>query len=186
METEDVAFNNTCEWQVVEQRSEVLPDVGISVLSKAFIIETVDLGDLLALVVTSEDGDSVRVSDLEGDEESHSLNGVVSSVDVVSHEEIVVFGQLTSNSEKFFEIIELTVNITTDGDGSSDWLDIALVYENFLSFLTKCLDAILRKWFAFTERFNLIIKIVDVAEVYFGHFSLKFVLNNYNSSEWVK
>jgi len=51
-----------------------LPHVSISILSKALIVETVHLGDLLTLVVSSQDGDSVWVPDLEGDEERHSLN----------------------------------------------------------------------------------------------------------------
>ena len=101
MEAEDVAFDDGGEWQVVEETGEVLPDVGVSVLSQAFIVEPINLGDLLGLVVTSEDSDSVWVSDLEGNEKGDSLYGVVSSVDVISHEEIVVVWQLSSNFEEF-------------------------------------------------------------------------------------
>jgi len=54
--------------KVIEQISEVLPDIGVSVFSEAFIVESVDLGDLTRFMVTSEDSDSIFVPDLEGDE----------------------------------------------------------------------------------------------------------------------
>jgi len=159
MEAEDVSLDNGGEWKVVEQSCESLPDVGISVLSKAFIVESVDLGDLLALVVTSENGDSVWVSNLENDEESDCLNRVVASIDVISHEEIVVVGELTTNFEKFFQIVELSVDISTDSHGGSNWLHVTLVDENLFGFLAKSLDAIFGEGLALAECFNLFIKV---------------------------
>jgi hypothetical protein len=59
---------------VIEEGSEVLPNVGITVLSQALIIESIDLCDLLALVISSQDGDSVWVSDLKSDKEGNGLD----------------------------------------------------------------------------------------------------------------
>jgi len=75
---------------VIEEGSEVLPNVGITVLSQALIIESVDLCDLLALVISSKDGDSVWVSDLKSDKEGNGLDWVIASIDVISHEQVVV------------------------------------------------------------------------------------------------
>jgi len=99
MKAEDAAFNDGGQRQVIEQACEILPNIGISVLSQALIIKSIDLGDLLTLVITSQDGNSVRVSNFESDEKSHGLNRVVTSIDVISHEKVVVIRQSTTNFE---------------------------------------------------------------------------------------
>lgn len=53
------------ERQVVEQVCEVLPDVGVAVLPQTLVVEAVDLRDLPRLVVPSQDGDSLRETDLK-------------------------------------------------------------------------------------------------------------------------
>ena len=78
-------------------------------------------------MVTSKDGDSVREAHFKGDKESDSLNGVVAAIDVVTHEKIVSVGRLTSNLEQFSQVVELAVNITADGDGSTHLLHVGLV-----------------------------------------------------------
>jgi hypothetical protein len=47
MEAEDVVLNDCGQRQVVEKRGEVLPNICISVLSQALIVETIHLCDLL-------------------------------------------------------------------------------------------------------------------------------------------
>ena len=90
MKAEDVSFDDCSQRKVIEKRGEVLPNLSISVLSKALIIESINLCNLLGLVISSKNGDSLWIPDLEADQERHSLDGVVASVDVISHEEIVV------------------------------------------------------------------------------------------------
>ena len=46
MQAEDLIVNEGSKGQVVEKIGEVLPDIGVPILSKAFIIEAVDLCDL--------------------------------------------------------------------------------------------------------------------------------------------
>ena len=46
METEDLVLNNSGEGQVVKQLSELLPDVGVTVLAEAFIVESVPIKQL--------------------------------------------------------------------------------------------------------------------------------------------
>ena len=55
MEAEDGVIHDSSEGEVVEQLSEVHPDIGVSVLSEAFIVEAVHLSDLTDFMVTSED-----------------------------------------------------------------------------------------------------------------------------------
>jgi hypothetical protein len=43
METEYLAFNDSCQRKVIEELSESLPNIGVSILSQTFIIETVPI-----------------------------------------------------------------------------------------------------------------------------------------------
>ena len=73
------------------------------------------MGNLSGLVVTSENGDSVLKADLKGHKEGHCLDGIVSSVDVVTHEEVVSVWNLSANHKELAQVMELTVDVTTDG-----------------------------------------------------------------------
>ncbi len=80
MKTEEGVFNNGSEWQVIKELSKGFPDVAVSVLSGALIIKSIHLGDLSGFVVTSEDDNSVFVSDFEGNQESDGFDAVMSWV----------------------------------------------------------------------------------------------------------
>jgi hypothetical protein len=41
MKTEDLSFNHSCKRKIVEQLSESLPDICISILSQTLVIETI-------------------------------------------------------------------------------------------------------------------------------------------------
>jgi hypothetical protein len=74
MEAENVALDDCGQREVVEERSKVLPDISISILPKTLVIKSVNLCDLLALVVSSKDSDSVWVSDLKCDQQGNGLD----------------------------------------------------------------------------------------------------------------
>ena len=88
----DLVLDESREGEVVEQIGEVSPNISVSVLPQAFVVETVNLGDLARFVVASEDGDAVAVPQLHRDEESDSLDGIVPSVHIIAHEEVVGIG----------------------------------------------------------------------------------------------
>ncbi len=46
MQTEDLVIDEGGEGQVVKQVREVFPNVSVAILSQAFVVEAVDLGDL--------------------------------------------------------------------------------------------------------------------------------------------
>ena len=68
MKAENACLNDCSKRKVIEERSEILPNVGISILSQALIVETINLGDLFGLMVTTENGDSLRIPDFHSDE----------------------------------------------------------------------------------------------------------------------
>jgi hypothetical protein len=84
VQAEDLVVDEGGEGQVVEEVGEVLPDVGVAVLAQTLVVEAVDLSDLAGLVVATKNGDALRVSNLESDEEGDGLDGVVATVDVVA------------------------------------------------------------------------------------------------------
>jgi len=84
-------------------------------------------------VVTSEDGESVLEAHLEGDEEGHGLDGVVATIDVVSHEEVVGVRGLATNLEQFSQVVELAVDVTADGHGGAHLLHVGLINKDLFS-----------------------------------------------------
>lgn len=91
--------------EIIKQIRKELPDVGVSVLSQTLVVKTVNLGDLTRLVVSSEDGHSVPISELERDEQRDRLDRVVSSVDIVAHEQVVCVGRVASDPEQLRQIV---------------------------------------------------------------------------------
>lgn len=81
--------NQGSQGQVIKQISKEAPDVGIAIFSEALVVESVDLGDLSGLVVSTEDGDAVAVSELHCDKERDGFYRVITTVNVVTHKQIV-------------------------------------------------------------------------------------------------
>ena len=70
--------------EVIKEVCEVLPYVRIAVFSETFIVEPIDLCDLAGLVVATEDGDALRISDFKGNKESDSFDGIVTSINIIT------------------------------------------------------------------------------------------------------
>merc|ERR1719209_710763 len=94
-------------------------------------------------MVPSQNGDSLPEADLESDEKSDRLHTVVTSVNIVAHEQVVGVRGLAPNTEQFHEIMELAVNIPTYRHWTFHLLNIAFFAQNLLGFLTECLHLIL-------------------------------------------
>ena len=95
------------------------------------------LSDLTRLVVTTKNGDSLGVAHFQGNEQSHCLNWVVTTIDVVTHEKVVGAGRFTTNFEKFSQIVELAVDITANGHWRLNTGHVGLLYKNFFSLRKK-------------------------------------------------
>ena len=60
-----LSFNERRQWQVIKQVSEVLPHICIAILAKTFIVEAVHLSNLSALMVTTQDSNTISEPDLQ-------------------------------------------------------------------------------------------------------------------------
>jgi len=84
VKTENLVVDKRSQGKVVEEVRETFPDVRIPVFAQAFVVETIDLGNLSGLVVSSKNCNALRVANLESDQESDGLDGEVSSIDIVA------------------------------------------------------------------------------------------------------
>lgn len=134
---EDLSFNDSRNSEVIEDLNAVFPWVRVSVLADAFIIEAVHSCDLSGLVVSAEKGNAVWVFQLEAEEEFKCFDRVIATIDEIAHEDIARVGNLSSLLKEFEQVVELTVDISTNGHGCTDWLDVALFNQEFLDFLTE-------------------------------------------------
>lgn len=91
VKAEDLVVDESSEGEVVEEVCKVLPHVGIAVLAKTFVVESVNLGDLTRLVISSEDGDALGIADFEGNEEGDGLHRVVSAINIISYRSHISF-----------------------------------------------------------------------------------------------
>ena len=65
VKTEDLTVHQSCEGQIVKQVGEILPHIGIAIFPETLVVEAVHLGDLSALVVSSQDGDAAAEPHLQ-------------------------------------------------------------------------------------------------------------------------
>jgi len=70
---------------------------------------------------------------LKWDQDWNRLDWVITSVDVVAHEEVVSVGWFSPNSEQFNEVVKLSVNVPAYRHRAFDLLNIWFLWENFLS-----------------------------------------------------
>jgi len=163
VKTEDLVLNQGSEGEIVKEVGEGFPNVGVSILAETLVIESIDLSNLTRLVVSAEDGNAILIADLKGDQEGHGLDRVVTAIDVVTHEEIVRVGRVAADAEELHEIVELTVNITTDGDGAAHRLDVGLFHQDLACLLAKSLDIGLRELLALHQVLDPAVNITDIS-----------------------
>ena len=114
MHTEDAIVNDRSQRKVVKDVCAVSPDVHTAILPQTLVIETINLCDLSALMITSDEHDSFWVANFEGQKQKESLYRVKSSVNKVTHEEIVGDRALSTNFQQLHQIEELAMDVSTN------------------------------------------------------------------------
>ena len=157
MDAENVVVDDGGERHVVEELGAGAPDGDRLELAVAFVVEAVDLGDLPAFVVASDEGDAVGVSCFEEEEEQKSFDGMVAAVDEISHEDVGSGGNFAAEAEELEKVEELAVDVAADGDGGVDVLDVGLFYKKFSAHVAKLKNLVLGDETTIANDFNLLI-----------------------------
>lgn len=147
MHADDLILNDSSHGQIVERVCKHLPDVRAAVRTHAFVEEAVDLCDLSAFVVAAQERDALLVADFVKKHESHGLDGVVATVDVITQEYVVGLWQQSADAEKLLEIQELAVDIPTDRNGTPYGLTIRLLLQDLSRLLSQSFDLWHRQFF---------------------------------------
>jgi hypothetical protein len=112
---ENLLVNDGSDGKAVEAVGKSLPQLNV-IATLALVVESIDTVDGGALVVTSEDEEVFGVLDLVGEEQADGLEGLLTSVDIVTEEEVVGLGGEATVLEESEEIVVLSVDITADLD----------------------------------------------------------------------
>jgi hypothetical protein len=110
---EDLLVNDSGDRKAVEAVGESLPQLDV-IATLALVVESIDAVDRGALVVTSEDEEVFGVLDLVGEEQADGLKRLLTSVDVITEEEVIGLRREATILEESEKIVVLSVNITTD------------------------------------------------------------------------
>lgn len=104
-----------------------MPGIDVAVLSEDFLVEAVCLSGLSGFVISSEEGDALRVLDLETEEIFDGLDGVVTTIDKITNEDVLVLREITALVEEFEHVEELSVDVTADVNGCAHRLHVRLL-----------------------------------------------------------
>lgn len=64
MKTEKLILDNSSERKEIKQLSQALPNIWISIFTAALIVESINLCDLSGFMISSQNSDTVFVSNL--------------------------------------------------------------------------------------------------------------------------
>lgn len=96
-------------------------------------------------MITSEESNVCWVLKLQAEQELECFNWVVTSIDEISHENVACVGDLTSLIEKLQQVMELTMDITTNSNRGTHWLNIALFNKDLFNLLAEDSEISFRK-----------------------------------------
>jgi len=86
---------------------------------------------------------SFGIADFEAYQETDCFDAVISSVNVITHEEVVRVGRRSADAVQLHQIVPLAVDVSADGYGRADRLDICFEGERFSGFVAQVLHLIL-------------------------------------------
>jgi hypothetical protein len=114
---ENLLVDDSSDRKAVEAVGESLPQLDV-IATLALVVESIDTVDRGALVVAPKDEKVFGVLDLVGEEQADGLKRLFSSVDVIAKKEVVGLRREATVLEESEKIVVLSVDITTDLDGS--------------------------------------------------------------------
>lgn len=113
MKGQNASSDDGCQTEVIKDVTTVTPHISVPILANALVVEPVYLSDLSTFVISSDQGNPIWVSHLQGQQEQKSFNAIKASIHKVAKEEIIGLGTFTSHPEELSEVIKLSMDIST-------------------------------------------------------------------------
>lgn len=118
VDTQDLFIQQSGNCQHIKHLCAIAPGICVSILGLTLIIKSINLGNLSALVVPSQECNTVRPLGFQYQQVGEGLQTVVASVHKVPHENVVCVWDLATSPEQFTQIIKLSMDISTYCHGS--------------------------------------------------------------------
>lgn len=74
---------------------------------------------------------------LECDQKSDRFHGVITTIDIVAHKQIIGIWRLAANAKQFHQIMELTMNVATNRHRTLDFLNVGFFRQNLFGLKTN-------------------------------------------------
>lgn len=140
VEAEDLVAHDSGEGKIVEELRKTAPNIRIAIFTQTFIIKSVNLGDLSAFMVSAQNRYPIRIPNFQRDKQRNSLDRIVASINIVTHEKIVGIRQFSAKPKEFFQIVKLTMNVSANCHGSFYRLNIWLFDQNLFGLAAEGSD----------------------------------------------
>lgn len=141
---ENLLVDDSSDRKAVEAVGECLPQLDV-IATLALVVESINTVDGGTLVVTSKDEEVFGVLDLVGEKQADGLKRLLSSVDIITEEEVIGLGREATVLEESEKIVVLSVNITTDLNGGLKLEEDGLRNEDLTSLSTEVADLSLKE-----------------------------------------
>ena len=110
-------------------------------------------------MVAPDQSDEVWISHLIGQEKQEGFNTIEASIDEISQKEVADFGDVSAIFEEFQEVIELSMDVPTDGDRGVNSLHVALFDQDLSGLGAEVLDFLLADYLSLPEQFYLLVQL---------------------------
>ena len=136
MHAEDSVRDESRDGEIREDVAEELVDFHVEP-HLALVVESIQLVDSRTLVVSSQQEEILWVLDFVGEQQTYHFYLLSASVDVVSEKEVIGFRRKASVVEESEQVLELTVDVSTDFYRSFQFQENRLFLHDSIHFLAQ-------------------------------------------------
>lgn len=148
MNAQELLIHDSGEGKSAERVHAGLVDL-LGVLVLTLKLKSKVIGQMSALVVSAKKPQGIWVPDLQRPEVENTLNTEISSINVISKEQVSCLGWVATNFEELHQIVVLAVNISADSDWRIHLQEIGLLLQD-LSTLLKNIQCLFLGQTSFT------------------------------------
>ena len=132
MHAKILAIDTACNWHQVKHFHDALVNLDIAPVGQALLAKVERFSHFTCFVVPSEQHDTLRVSDLHGDEIADNLGAVWTTIDVVTQEDPIRVFRLIDLIQLGKQVIKLSMHVAKNVrraiDSQQVWLLIKQLF----------------------------------------------------------